>query len=151
MAPKDRTELNSKRFESKRYGRMEVPSISRTSQEKSRQISVNIDNISSEGRTEDLLKTSLHRLHLQGRRINEAINQHEQGSNQGSAYQLLILRPWRWRQHVSSKRRLTFNGLHGVISQKMGLFIICIGSERNFSKENRGKPENFLINLTSAL
>jgi hypothetical protein len=34
----------------------------------------------------------------------------------------LILRPWRWRQHVPSKRRLTFNGLHGVISQKIELF-----------------------------
>jgi hypothetical protein len=30
----------------------------------------------------------------------------------------LILRPWRWRLHVPPKHRLTFNGLHGVISQK---------------------------------
>jgi hypothetical protein len=29
----------------------------------------------------------------------------------------LILRPW-WRWHVLPKRRFTFNGLHGVISQK---------------------------------
>jgi hypothetical protein len=34
----------------------------------------------------------------------------------------LILRPWRWRRYVPPKRRLTFNGLHGVISQKMVLF-----------------------------
>jgi hypothetical protein len=33
----------------------------------------------------------------------------------------LILRPWRWRRYVSPKRRLTFNGLHGVISQKIVL------------------------------
>jgi hypothetical protein len=35
----------------------------------------------------------------------------------------LILRPWRWKRHVPQKRRLTFNGLHGVISQKIEGFI----------------------------
>jgi hypothetical protein len=35
----------------------------------------------------------------------------------------LILRPWGWRRYVRTKRRLTFNGLHGVISQKIVLFI----------------------------
>jgi hypothetical protein len=30
----------------------------------------------------------------------------------------LILRPWNWRRYVSSKHRLTLNGLHGVIAQK---------------------------------
>jgi hypothetical protein len=35
----------------------------------------------------------------------------------------LILRPWRWRRTVSPKRRLLFNGLHGVISQKIKLFL----------------------------
>jgi hypothetical protein len=35
----------------------------------------------------------------------------------------LILRPWRGRSHVNSKRQLTFGGLHGVISQKTELFI----------------------------
>jgi hypothetical protein len=34
----------------------------------------------------------------------------------------LISRPWRWRRYVPKKRRLTLNGLHGVISQKMALF-----------------------------
>jgi hypothetical protein len=34
----------------------------------------------------------------------------------------LILRPRRWRRYVPPKRRLTFNGLHGVISQKIVLF-----------------------------
>jgi hypothetical protein len=34
----------------------------------------------------------------------------------------LILRPWRWSQYVPPKRRLTFNELHGVTSQKILLF-----------------------------
>jgi hypothetical protein len=34
-----------------------------------------------------------------------------------------ILLPWRWRRHVPLKRRVTCNGLHGVISQKIVLFI----------------------------
>jgi hypothetical protein len=35
----------------------------------------------------------------------------------------LFLRPWRWRRYVPPKRRLTLNGLHNVISQKLLLFI----------------------------
>jgi hypothetical protein len=35
----------------------------------------------------------------------------------------LIFRSWRRRRHVPPKRRLTFNGLHGVISQKTEPFI----------------------------
>jgi hypothetical protein len=34
----------------------------------------------------------------------------------------LLFLPWRWKRHVSPKRQLTFNGLHGVISQKIKLF-----------------------------
>jgi hypothetical protein len=34
-----------------------------------------------------------------------------------------ILRLWRRRRYVPPKRRMTFNGLHGVISQKTVLFI----------------------------
>jgi hypothetical protein len=34
-----------------------------------------------------------------------------------------MFRPWRWRRYVPPKHRLTLNGLHGVISQKMLLFI----------------------------
>jgi hypothetical protein len=30
---------------------------------------------------------------------------------------------WRWRRHVSPKRRVTFSGVHGVISQKTELFM----------------------------
>jgi hypothetical protein len=35
----------------------------------------------------------------------------------------LILRFWRWRQHVHPKRRLTFSRLHGVIFQKIKIFL----------------------------
>jgi hypothetical protein len=35
----------------------------------------------------------------------------------------LIFRPWRWRRYVPPKRRLFFNGLHGVMSQEIALFI----------------------------
>jgi hypothetical protein len=34
----------------------------------------------------------------------------------------LFLQPWRWIRYVLPKHRLTLNGLHGVISQKMILF-----------------------------
>jgi hypothetical protein len=34
----------------------------------------------------------------------------------------LILRPWRWRQYVPPKRRVTYNALHGVISQMIVFF-----------------------------
>jgi hypothetical protein len=34
----------------------------------------------------------------------------------------LILRRWKWRRHAPPKRRLAFNGLQGVISQKRQLF-----------------------------
>jgi hypothetical protein len=33
----------------------------------------------------------------------------------------LTLRPWRWRRYMFPKRRLTFSGLQGVISQKTEL------------------------------
>jgi hypothetical protein len=33
-----------------------------------------------------------------------------------------ILRPWRWRRYVPSKRRVPLNALHGVVSQKKILF-----------------------------
>jgi hypothetical protein len=48
-------------------------------------------------------------LHLQGRRIREARNQREAGIKQSSA--------------ILPERRLAFNGLHGVKSQKIELFI----------------------------
>jgi hypothetical protein len=38
----------------------------------------------------------------------------------------IIFRPWSWRRYVPPKRRLTLNGLDGVITQKMVLFRIII-------------------------
>jgi hypothetical protein len=66
-----------------------------------------------------------YRLHLQGRRIIRARNQHERCTCRlPSRWFLarLILRPWRWRRYVPLKRQLTFNGLRGVISRKTVLF-----------------------------
>jgi hypothetical protein len=36
----------------------------------------------------------------------------------------LIPLPWKWMQHAPARCRLTFNGLHVVISQKRGPFMI---------------------------
>jgi hypothetical protein len=36
----------------------------------------------------------------------------------------LILRPWKCRQFIPTKSRLTFKGLHGVISQEIELHSI---------------------------
>jgi hypothetical protein len=72
-----------------------------------------------------------YRLHFQGR-ISRARYQREAGCKQvGSACHLpscwylarLILRPWRWRRYVPSKRLSTVNGLHFVTSQMTKLFI----------------------------
>jgi hypothetical protein len=54
-----------------------------------------------------------YRLHLQRLKISWARNQCESK---------LQAEWWRWRRYVPSKRRLTLNGLHGIISQKMVLF-----------------------------
>jgi hypothetical protein len=37
---------------------------------------------------------------------------------------MLILSPWRWRRYDLPKRRLTFNGLQGVTSQKIEIFTL---------------------------
>jgi hypothetical protein len=37
----------------------------------------------------------------------------------------LILRHWRWRQYVPLKRRLTFNGLHSVITRHCSTLCPC--------------------------
>jgi hypothetical protein len=50
-----------------------------------------------------------------------------------------LIRPWRWRRNIPPKRQLTFNGLHGVITQKIVFFmkitvfrvVIPCNSERN--------------------
>jgi hypothetical protein len=55
--------------------------------------------------------TRIYCLHLQGR-ISRACHQHE------SWYLTKLIRTMRWKRYVSRKRQLTFNTLHGVISQK---------------------------------
>jgi hypothetical protein len=35
-----------------------------------------------------------------------------------------LFRPGRWRRHIPPKRRMTFNRLDGIISQKTELFLI---------------------------
>jgi hypothetical protein len=59
-------------------------------------------------------------LNVKGRRISQARKYLLPASSWFLAW--LYLRPWRLKWHVPPKRRLTFNGLHGVISQKTGLF-----------------------------
>jgi hypothetical protein len=34
----------------------------------------------------------------------------------------LILRSWRWRRYIPPKRQFIFNGLHGDMSQKIGVY-----------------------------
>jgi hypothetical protein len=62
----------------------------------------------------------------------------------------LIFRPWRWRRYVPPKRRLTFNGLHGVVSQKMVLFISTAVRTSNPTTENVFKMygSGYLVKLT---
>jgi hypothetical protein len=38
----------------------------------------------------------------------------------------LALPPWMFRRHASPKHRLTFTGLHGLISQEIGLFVVSV-------------------------
>jgi hypothetical protein len=49
----------------------------------------------------------------------------------------LIFRAWRWRRYVPPKRRLTFTGLHGVISQKTELFITAAARTSNPTSKAR--------------
>jgi hypothetical protein len=46
----------------------------------------------------------------------------------------LIFLSWRWRRYVTPKRRLTLNGLHSVISQKIVLFTTTAVRTSNPSK-----------------
>jgi hypothetical protein len=59
------------------------------------------------------------RLHLQGERINQARNRREAEPASRWFLTWFILPTWM----SPPKRRLTFDGLHDVISQKMELFI----------------------------
>jgi hypothetical protein len=61
------------------------------------------------------------RLHFQGRRMSQSRLCLLPASCCFFAW--LILRLWRWRQHVLPKRQLIFNGILGIISQKIKVFI----------------------------
>jgi hypothetical protein len=79
-----------------------------------------------------------YRLHLQGR-ISRA----------------RYLRESRWqaegfRRHVSPKRRLTLNGLHGVISQKMALFGFEIVIQHCVLSGIRGGGSHAIFQIPSA-
>jgi hypothetical protein len=57
----------------------------------------------------------------------------------------LILRTWRWRRQIPPKRRLTCNGLHGIISQKIELlrkYIVEITVEIMFRSQKY--PTSFI-------
>jgi hypothetical protein len=65
--------------------------------------------------------------HLQGRRIKQSRNQLEEGRKQSNRlcqnFRLIFFDAEDGDRYVPTKRRLNFNGLHGVISQKIELFI----------------------------
>lgn len=64
----------------------------------------------------------------------------------------IILRSSRWMRHEPPKRLLTFNGLQGVISQKIELFITIAVRTSNptrvmnrTGRERRGRREKKMI------
>jgi hypothetical protein len=65
-----------------------------------------------------------YRLHLQGRTMWWA--RYQLCLQPASPWYLarLILQTWRWKRYVPPKRRLTFNGLHGLSSRKTVLFFL---------------------------
>jgi hypothetical protein len=62
-----------------------------------------------------------YRLHLHGLRISRARKQRSVCNLSRSFLAWLILGPWRLWRYANPKRRLTFNGLHGVMSQEIVL------------------------------
>jgi hypothetical protein len=54
-------------------------------------------------------------LHLQGRRVSQAIHGHETSR--------------RWRLYVPPKRQLNFTGLHGVIYPNIEFFVADTGQK----------------------
>jgi hypothetical protein len=49
----------------------------------------------------------------------------------------LFLSPWKWRQHVTPRRQLTFNELRGDLSQKVELFITTLTTSVGISNPTR--------------
>jgi hypothetical protein len=54
----------------------------------------------------------------------------------------LIFRPCRWRRYVPLKRLLTFEGLQGVICQKMELFMLIFQKSRSNNNSSNNNNNN---------
>jgi hypothetical protein len=77
-------------------------------------------------------------LHFHGRRWNQRESKQSSVCFHADFFHGVFfdLEIWRWRRYVPPKRRLTINGLHGVISQKIVLLNLYITCQRCFcSKE----------------
>jgi hypothetical protein len=61
--------------------------------------------------------------HFQNRRISQARNLLV-ATLLSPRYLARLIRPWTWRRYVPPKRRLTLNGLHGAMSQKIVLLVL---------------------------
>jgi hypothetical protein len=72
-----------------------------------------------------------YRLHLQDRKnkLSKKPAWKQVASFHAGYFLSLFFRPWIWRRYVPPNRRLTLNGLHGVISQKMVLYYQFIRPE----------------------
>jgi hypothetical protein len=91
-----------------------------------------------------------YRLHLQGRKISRERNQSSAFHCFHAGFLLsLFFRPWRWRRHVPPKRQLTLNGQHGVISQKVVLFITTAVRTSNPTQFMKMLPKIFCCPLFS--
>jgi hypothetical protein len=81
------------------------------------------------------------RLHFEGRRISKQVifgNQVERKAKLATS---------KWMRHVPPKRRLTYNGLHGVVYQKTELFITtAVGTSDPTQVKKKVKFSLCLIN-----
>jgi hypothetical protein len=51
-----------------------------------------------------------------------------------------VLRPCRWSRNFSAKRRLTFDGIYGVISHKIELFVTTTVRTSNYKRIHLFRP-----------
>jgi hypothetical protein len=65
------------------------------------------------------LSGGTYRLHLHGWRVSQTSNQQYDGLLDYKS----TLQPRWWKQDIPPKRRLTFNGMHLIISQNIELFV----------------------------
>jgi hypothetical protein len=66
-----------------------------------------------------------------------------------------LFRPWRWRRHVPPKSQLNFNGLYGVVTHNIELFLVlssaCISSFLGFPKEFSKSSSHLKLGLPTFL